>query len=186
MLGFTPKKKNTKNKARMKIKKSLILLTVMAALFFSGCRSKRMTIPEAPVPAPRGTITDVMIEQEPVVVAPPVFAPPVVEELPVEEPDPIPLREERFTFAQEAARAAQDLNQYFVILGSFRSVDNANRFLDALVTQGFEPVILISESGLHRISIDSFTDENVARTRVQRIRNNYPEYKDAWLLIRKR
>jgi cell division protein FtsN len=186
MLGCPVKKKNIKNKTRMKIKKSLLLLTVMAVLFFSGCRSKRMTIPEAPAPAPRGTITDVMIEEKPVVATPPVVAPPVVEELPVEEPEPIPLREERFTFAQEADRQAQDLNQYFVILGSFRSVDNANRFLNALVTQGFEPVILISESGLHRISIDSFTDEIVARTRVQRIRNNYPEYKDAWLLIRKR
>jgi hypothetical protein len=46
-------------------------------------------------------------------------------------------------------------------------------------------VILISESGLHRVSIDSFTDEEVARIRVQRIRSNYPEYKDAWMLIRK-
>lgn len=165
----------------MYIKNLLIIIVVMGAILFSGCRSKRLTIPEAPAPAPRGTITDAMVVEEPVVVAPP-----VIEELPVEEPEPIPLREERFTFAQEADRVAQDLNQYFVILGSFRSVDNANRFLDALVTQGFEPVILISESGLHRVSIDSFNDELVARTRVQRIRNNYPEYKDAWLLIRKR
>jgi len=109
-----------------------------------------------------------------------------VEDIPEEIPDLIPLREERFTFAQEADRQAQDLNQYFVILGSFRSADNANRFMDGLVTKGFQPVILISESGLHRVSIDSFPDELVARTRVQRIRNNYPEYKDAWLLIRKR
>jgi len=162
-------------------------MVVMAALLFSGCRSKRMTIPEAPAPAPRGVITDVAVEEEaPAKIMPPVEVVEEVEEIPEEIPDPIPLREERFTFAQETDRQAQDLNQYFVILGSFRSVENANRFMDALIAQGFQPVILISESGLHRVSIDSFTNETVARTRVQRIRNNYPEYKDAWLLIRKK
>jgi len=170
----------------MYIKNLLIIIIVMGALLFSGCRSKRMTIPEAPAPAPRGVITDVAQDPEPVATMPPVEIVEEVEDIPEEIPDLIPLREERFTFAQEADRQAQDLNQYFVILGSFRSADNANRFMDGLVTKGFQPVILISESGLHRVSIDSFPDELVARTRVQRIRNNYPEYKDAWLLIRKR
>lgn len=168
----------------MYIKNTLIILAVMAAVLFSGCRSKRMTIPEAPAPAPRGVITDVVVEEEEIV--PPM--PPLPQEEPAqeEEPEPVPLREERFTFAQETDRVIHDPNLYFVILGSFRSSENAARFKDALIDQGFEPLILISESGLHRVSIDSFTDEIVARNRVNRIRNNYPEYKDAWLLIRKR
>ena len=98
---------------------------------------------------------------------------------------PVTEREERFTFTQVQDQVIHDPNTYFVIMGSFRSTENAERFKDILAEQGFEPFVLISESGLHRVSIDSFTDETVARNRVQRIRNNYPEYKDAWLLIRK-
>ena len=174
----------------MYFKKTLTILAIVAALLFSGCRSQRMAIPEAPAPTPRGTVPEnvdepVVLPQAPATVVEPEEPPvEVVEEI-VEEADSIPQREERFTFAQEADRVMHDPNLYFVILGSFRSVDNANRFMDVLIEQGFQPLILISESGLHRVSIDSFTDEDVARIRVQRIRSNYPEYKDAWLLIRK-
>lgn len=172
------------------MKKTLSILAIAAILMFSGCRSQRMAIPEAPAPAPRGTVPE--STEPPVVILPaPATSPQepeppveVVEEI-IEEVDSIPQREERFTFAQEEDKVIHDPNLYFVILGSFRSVDNANRFMDALIEQGFQPVILISESGLHRVSIDSFTDEDVARIRVQRIRSNYPEYKDAWMLIRK-
>lgn len=174
----------------MYLKNILTILAIIAVLLFSGCRSKRMAIPEAPVPSPRGTVPEnvedvVVLPSAPAQVNEPETPPvEVIEEL-VEEVDPIPLREERFTFAQETDKAIHDTHLYFVILGSFRSPDNANRFMDALIEQGFQPVILISESGLHRVSIDSFTDEDVARIRVQRIRSNYPEYKDAWMLIRK-
>lgn len=174
----------------MRIRNVLIILLVMAGVFFTGCRSKRMNIPQAPAPAARGTITETAetapilptppAQPAPQVVAPPEVAPPEV------APEPVPMREERVSFVQEVDRRAHDTNPFFVILGSFRSVENANRFKAILEEQGFEPLILISEAGLHRVSIDSFADETVARTRVARIRNNYPEYKDAWLLIRKR
>ena len=170
----------------MHVKNLLIIIFVSASLLFSGCRSKRGAIPEAPAPAPRGTISDVVAEEEPQVVpSPHVVAKPVEE--PVREPEPVPVseREERFTFTQVQDQVIHDPNTYFVIMGSFRSTENAERFKDILAEQGFEPFVLISESGLHRVSIDSFTDETVARNRVQRIRNVYPEYKDAWLLIRK-
>lgn len=175
----------------MYFKRTLTLLSIVLALLVAGCRSQRMTIPQAPATSPRGTVPEnvdepVILPQAPVSVAEP-EAPPVEEVVAeVEEPEPVPQREERFTFAQEEDKVIHDPNLYFVILGSFRSADNANRFMDALVAQGFQPVILISESGLHRVSIDSFTDEEVARIRVQRIRTNYPEYKDAWMLIRKK
>ena len=172
------------------MKKTLSILAIMTVLLFSGCRSQRLNIPEAPAPAPRGTVPQqvdepVLLPPNPTPVAEPEEVPVEEVEEPMESLDSIPSREERFTFAQEEDKTLHDTNLYFVILGSFRSADNANRFMDDLVTQGFQPVILISESGLHRVSIDSFTDEDVARIRVQRIRSNYPEYKDAWLLIRK-
>lgn len=155
----------------MHIRNLLIVIAVVATVAVSGCRSKRMNIPQAPAPAPRGTITEA-----------PVAAPTVIRE----PEEPVPVREERFTFAQEHDRRAHDTNQFFVIMGSFRSAENANRFKQQLEELGFEPMILVSETGLHRVSVDSFADEAVARIRVTRIRNNYPDFKDAWLLIRKR
>ena len=97
----------------------------------------------------------------------------------------IPVREERFTFTQEADRISQGTNMYFVIMGSFQSKDNADRFSETLRGYGFTPSILLSETGFHRVSVNSFTSEDNARARVIQIRNEFPAYADTWLLIRK-
>lgn len=97
----------------------------------------------------------------------------------------IPVREERFTFTQEADRISQGTNTYFVIMGSFQSKDNADRFSQTLKVIGFTPSILLSETGFHRVSVNSFTSEDNARSRVLQIREEYPPYADTWLLIRK-
>lgn len=97
----------------------------------------------------------------------------------------IPVREERFTFTQEADRISQGTNTFFIIMGSFQSEDNAKRFSETLRQQGFTPVILLSETGFHRVSVNSFTSEDNARSRVLQIRDEYPAYADTWLLIRK-
>lgn len=121
-------------------------------------------------------------------VKPPVEPTPVIKE----DPKPaeaeivnIPVRSESFTFELPQDRVVHDPNQYFVIIGSFRFSSNANSFKSKAANQGFYPVILISERGYQRISIDSYTDEKQARARVHYIRTRFPEYKDAWLLIRK-
>jgi hypothetical protein len=97
----------------------------------------------------------------------------------------IPVRTESFSFELPQDRAVHDPNQYFVILGSFRFNSNANSFKTKLTTQGFEPVILISERGYHRISVASYRDEAQARAHVIQVRQSFPEYHDAWLLVRK-
>ncbi len=119
-------------------------------------------------PAPR--------TEEPVVEAP---------EEPVEAPVDIPVVEESFEFEREEDEVAQQVNRFFVILGSFRVNENANRFKSQLDNKGFNPVILLSETGFHRISVDSYEREADARHRVLQIRRDYPEYHDAWLLIRR-
>ncbi len=117
--------------------------------------------------------------------------PPSVEE-PATEPDLLPkspkilVVEERFTFDKIEDKATHDENTYFVILGSFSYRENAERFMQTLSAQGFLPVILLSETGFNRVSVNSYDNEVAARTRIQRIRNNYPEYHDIWLLIRKK
>jgi len=75
---------------------------------------------------------------------------------------------------------------YYVIIGSFRVVENARNFRTDLINEGFKPLILENENGLYRVSVASFNDEQAARNRVAQIRNNYEKYNDVWLLIRKK
>jgi cell division protein FtsN len=72
-----------------------------------------------------------------------------------------------------------------VIVGSYSSLENANKFRTTLIGEGFNPVIVQSETGFYRITVDSFTNETAARTRLMQIRQNYPQYGDSWLLIKK-
>ena len=75
--------------------------------------------------------------------------------------------------------------RFYVIIGSFRSIDNARQYTAGLVSEGFTPVILESESGLFRISAGGYDDENAARAKIAGIRSVYQNHSDVWLLIRK-
>ena len=97
---------------------------------------------------------------------------------------PVSMRSEKFTMNSED-QATYGNKSFFVIVGSFSSNENAGRFKQELAQQGFKPIILHSETGYFRVCVDSFTDEAAARTRVQRIRTEYPKYADSWLLIKK-
>ncbi len=118
---------------------------------------------------------------------PPVEEEPIVETEPEPEPpgEEIRVVEERFTFETAEDEVTHDENMFFVIVGSFIQKDNADRFMETLRNQGFDPVILMSETGFHRVSVGSYEQEIPARTRIQQIRTNYPDYHDTWLLIRK-
>ena len=97
---------------------------------------------------------------------------------------PVSTRSEKFTMSSED-QAAYGSKNFFVIVGSFSSNENANKFKKDLTAQGFKPIILHSETGNFRVCVDSFTDEAAARSRVQKIRTEYPKYADVWLLIKK-
>lgn len=97
---------------------------------------------------------------------------------------PVSVRSEKFTMADED-QAAYGSKNFFIIVGSFKSNANAGKFKSELVQQGFKPIILHSETGFFRVCVDSFTDEAAARSRVQKIRAQYPKYSDSWLLIKK-
>ncbi len=141
--------------------KKLVILLLSVSMLMVACRSQRMA-PAEPTP------------------------PAVVEEtLPAPEPEDIRIVEERFQFDRSEDKALQEANTFFVILGSFIQRSNAERFMETLRTQGFTPTILISETGFHRVSVHSYNEETIARARVRYIRDNFPEYHDVWLLIRK-
>lgn len=143
--------------------KQLIFVFAFISMLMFGCRSQEMAA---------------------VVEAPPAEEP-IPDPVPEAEPAEILVVEERFTFERKEDKVSHDENTYFVILGSFSYKENAERFLVTLQGQDFSPVILLSEAGFHRVSVDSYDIEAPARSRIQQIRSNYPEYHDTWLLIRK-
>jgi len=91
-------------------------------------------------------------------------------------------RQEAITFVESKD---QNLNSYFIIIGSFSSLDNARNFRQSLIVEGFTPVIVQSETGFYRVTIDSFSSETQARSRLLQVRRDYPKYSDTWLLIKK-
>ena len=80
----------------------------------------------------------------------------------------------------------ETIHGFYVIIGSFRSIENARQYNVDLVRKGFTPIILESENGLFRISVGGYDAENAARTRIANIRATYAEYTDVWLLVRKK
>ena len=93
-------------------------------------------------------------------------------------------KEERVTAANGEAK---DLGskRFYIILGSFGVYENAQKFKKQLMAEEFFPGILINESGLYRVSVNSYDDETMARSRIGEIRQKFPQYNDLWLLIKK-
>ncbi|MFA5328509.1 MAG: SPOR domain-containing protein [Prolixibacteraceae bacterium] len=169
--------------------KRIILVAFTLALLTSGCKvfkSSKKSEAKAPqtettaetkvfsVPAPKSTVrenpvSDTMYETA---------------DKEVTGSKPVSVRSEKFTLSSED-QASYGNKNYFLIVGSFSSNENAGRFKQELMQQGFKPIILHSETGYFRVCIDSFSDEAAARSQVQKIRTDYPKYSDSWLLIKK-
>ena len=101
-----------------------------------------------------------------------------------EKEEPISMRKEQVSFTSQQDKTENESNTYFVILGSFSSLDNAKNYREDLLNQGFTPIILHSETGYYRVCVNSYQNEADARTRVAQIRRTYPKYSDVWLLIK--
>ncbi len=106
-------------------------------------------------------------------------------EQPKKSEKPVRIQSETFTFDKQEDKVKHESSTYFVIIGSFSSNENANRYKQELTPQGFNPIVLHSETGYYRVCVNTFTDEMESRKRVYQIRNDYPQYADTWLLIKK-
>ena len=157
----------------------LILFVVILGLAFTACKSKK-ELAQSPY------TTDPSAQ-------PKVFTVPAndtqVQPLLREEPattvsEPVSMRKEQVSFTSQEDKAQNESNNFFVILGSFGELNNAKNFRETLLNRGFTPIILHSETGYYRVCVNSYQNENEARNRVAQVRNTYPEYKDAWLLIK--
>lgn len=80
--------------------------------------------------------------------------------------------------------AANKDAKFFIIMGSFSVEDNAHKLVEKLRSQGFYPSVLLSPTGLYRVSGYHFNEESAARVEIGQIRQNHQEYTDAWLLIK--
>jgi len=169
--------------------KRIILIAFTLALLTSGCKvfkSSKKGGSEAPktettaetkvfsVPAPQNAVRENPVSDT------------MYESAPSTAPTgkPVSIRSEKFTMTSED-QATYGSKSFFIIVGSFSSNENAGKFKQELSQQGFRPIILHSETGYYRVCVDSFSDEAAARSRVQKIRTEYPKYADSWLLIKK-
>lgn len=92
---------------------------------------------------------------------------------------------EEFAFDSAGDAGLNSENTYFVIVGSFSSLANANRFKGELKPKGFSAIVLHSDTGYYRVCVNSYKSEQTARVRVSQIRSEFPEHADCWLLVKK-
>lgn len=106
------------------------------------------------------------------------------EEPKVAEEKPIAVRKEQVSFTEQSDKIKNETNTFFVIVGSFSQLENAKNSRETLLNEGFTPIILHSETGNYRVCINSYKNENEARSRVAQVRQAFPKYADIWLLIK--
>ena len=95
--------------------------------------------------------------------------------------EPIVIKEE-VVIAAENYPEIKSHEIYFVILGSFRVLENAKKFQSQINKEGFSSQLLQNEQGLYRVSVFSYEMISEARQKVFFIRNQHPKYSDVWLL----
>ncbi|WP_430809283.1 MULTISPECIES: SPOR domain-containing protein [unclassified Carboxylicivirga] len=108
--------------------------------------------------------------------------PVVKKETPQPKQDKIVVKEEKVRVIDEQD---ETVFKYYVIIGSFRVLENAQNYKRQLIDEGFLPVLLENENGLYRVSVSAYNNEEPAREKINSIRNKYKKYNDVWLLIRK-
>ena len=97
-----------------------------------------------------------------------------------ENTKPVVSREENVTMTH-----GDVLKRYNVIVGSFSNVDNAVKLQAKLNGMGYHSIIMKNDAGMSRVSIAGFDEEEAAREELLKVREQYPEFADAWLLISK-
>lgn len=81
-------------------------------------------------------------------------------------------------YYQEATQP--EVNMYYIISGSFSSHENAQKYFNSLVEQGFKPEIL-EANGIFRVAKSRYSNKNRALKELERMRNEKPN-ESVWLL----
>ncbi len=156
----------------------VISLTILISFLFFACKTAKNITAEQPV---NNTVVEAVDK-----------TPNVVKEQPKEEAVVKPVKNDKPVLERtESVQVAQNEDksmgkyEFYVIAGSFSNQGNAGRFKNLMKDKGFTSVILTSESGLYRVSVEQSNSEYNARIFIGKMRQIYPEHSDIWLLRRK-
>ncbi len=154
----------------------IFFITIIAVLALASCKTTKQ-----PAQSPYTTDTT----SQPKVFSVPTSSETTIKEQPkVADVSPIAVRKEQVTFTQPEDRSQNETNTFFVIIGSFSQLENAKNYRETLLGEGFTPIILHSETGYYRVCINSYKNEQEARTRIAQVRQAYQKYSDIWLLVK--
>jgi cell division protein FtsN len=157
----------------------LLLFVVVLGLAFTACKSKK-ELAQSPYTTDPSTQPKVFT----VPASNTQTQPAVSQTSTATSNEPVSMRKEQVSFTTQEDKARNETNNFFVILGSFGELNNAKNYRETLLNKGFTPIILHSETGYYRVCVNSYQAEGEARNRVAQIRKTYPEFADAWLLIK--
>lgn len=89
-------------------------------------------------------------------------------------------RAENFSVIE--GESESDLKAYHVVIGSFKSQENAKR-LQARMRPDYKPIIVINERGMYRVLLASYDDYASAKRKIADIKS---QFADAWVLVQKK
>ena len=72
-------------------------------------------------------------------------------------------------------------DNYYIIAGSFRNVENARRYNNDLTSQGYNSLLLKPIDGLHRVTLNGYPSKGSAVTALAEFRQN-PANQELWIL----
>ena len=71
-------------------------------------------------------------------------------------------------------------NKYYLVAGSFKRLENAERLKSDLLNDGYNPQILKTENGYFRVTLSSFDNRNIAIRELERVRKGLN--RSVWIL----
>ena len=78
---------------------------------------------------------------------------------------------------------SNNLQEYHVVVGSFKSKTNAQNLKNQLVSENQPALIVVNQQGMFRVIISSFNDLNQAKAKRNALKSRFH---GAWLLIQKK
>ena len=81
----------------------------------------------------------------------------------------------------EIEQAKPKYSEFHIIAGSFKKMENAEKFSDELKNKGYDPEIIQSGENIFRIAIYTYTDETTALKELYRLRKK-SDIKSVWIL----
>lgn len=167
----------------------VLALAVMTALVFTGCARKHVvSSPPAKQPA-----TGFEPAPKPKVVedTPEPLEENYVVDAPAEEAKPVPAVQEgdldAEPVAEEAAEKAAEVEEavveaapmaamYYIQVGAFSDLDNANAVLAGLISEGYKGSRLVkADDGIYRVQAGAFADRDSAQSALDALQAVYPK-----------